>query len=82
MGNQKRAVRVENMPYHSLISYAFYSSPPPIREKAPFIRSLGEENGIVNVLLGVACFIGKRGKQDGPNCAEHGRYYKCGINFI
>ena len=56
--------------------------PPPIREKAPFIRSLGEENGIVNVLLGVSCFIGKRGKQDGPNCAEHGRYYKCGINFI
>jgi hypothetical protein len=60
VGNQKRAVSVENMPYHSLISYAFYSSPsPPKREKAPFIRALGQKNGTVTILLGIACFIGK-----------------------
>jgi hypothetical protein len=47
------------MPYHALISYAFYIFPlSPIRENAPFIRALGEENGTVTILLGVA-FIGK-----------------------
>ena len=71
MGYQKRAVCVENMPYHSLISYVFYSLPQhppplPVREKAPFIRALGEEDGTVTILLGVACFIGIEGKQDGP----------------
>jgi hypothetical protein len=67
VGYQQRAVCVENMPYHALISYAFYSSPTHlIREKAPVIRALGEEGGTVTILLGVACFIGMGGKQDGP----------------
>jgi hypothetical protein len=46
-----------------LFIYIFFA---PIRENAPFIRALGEEDGIVNILLGVVCFIGMGGKQDGP----------------
>jgi hypothetical protein len=64
---KKRAVCVENMPYHSLISYAFYGYFfAPIRENAPFIRALGEEDGTVTILLGVPCFIGRGGIRDGP----------------